>query len=59
VGLDPNLWFQHVEILVAKEIGRETVDYVRNIYKYYLTYNLLEQRQEARDRAAVDGGDRR
>jgi membrane-bound lytic murein transglycosylase MltF len=59
VGLDPNLWFQHVEILVAKEIGRETVDYVRNIYKYYLTYNLLDQRQEARDRAGAAAGDRR
>jgi hypothetical protein len=35
------------------------VDYVRNIYKYYLTYNLLEQRQEARDRAGMAAGDRR
>jgi membrane-bound lytic murein transglycosylase MltF len=59
MGLDPNLWFQHVEVLVSKEIGRETVDYVRNIYKYYLTYNLLDQRQEARDRAGAATGDRR
>ena len=51
VGLDPNRWFQHVEVVVSKEIGRETVDYVGNIYKYYLTYNLLDQRQQARDQA--------
>ena len=51
LGLDPNRWFQHVEVAVSKEIGRETVDYVGNIYKYYLTYNLLDQRQGARDQA--------
>ena len=61
LGLDPNRWFQHVEVVVSKEIGRETVDYVRNIYKYYLTYNLLDQRQLARERAesAAAGGGRR
>ena len=53
VGLDPNRWFQNVELVVSKEIGRETVDYVGNIYKYYLTYNLLEQQRRARERAAV------
>jgi len=51
LGLDSNRWFQNVELVVSKEIGRETVDYVGNIYKYYLTYNLLEQRRQARDRA--------
>ena len=51
MGLDPNRWFQNVEMVVSKEIGRETVDYVGNIYKYYLTYNLLEQQR--RERAAV------
>jgi len=52
MGLDPNRWFQNVELVVSKEIGRETVDYVGNIYKYYLTYNLLEQQRRARERAA-------
>ncbi|MFL5471777.1 MAG: transglycosylase SLT domain-containing protein, partial [Gemmatimonadales bacterium] len=51
VGLDSNRWFQNVELVVSKEIGRETVDYVGNIYKYYLTYNLLEQQRRARERA--------
>jgi len=53
VGLDPNRWFQNVELVVSKEIGRETVDYVGNIYKYYLTYNLLDQQRRARERATA------
>jgi len=53
IGLDPNRWFQNVELVVSKEIGRETVDYVGNIYKYYLTYNLLEQQRRARERATI------
>jgi membrane-bound lytic murein transglycosylase MltF len=50
-GLDSNRWFQHVELLAAREIGRETVDYVSNIYKYYLAQRLLQQRRAARERA--------
>jgi membrane-bound lytic murein transglycosylase MltF len=49
-GLDPNLWFRNVEIIAAKRIGRETVQYVRNIYKYYAAYRLImnkrSQKQE-------------
>jgi membrane-bound lytic murein transglycosylase MltF len=56
LGLDSNRWFQHVEVVVSKEIGRETVDYVGNIYKYYLTYNLLDQRRRARDQAETAAG---
>lgn len=37
-GLDPNVWFRNVDQIVAREIGRETWRYVRNIYKYYLAY---------------------
>lgn len=40
-GLDPNRWFDHVEVIAARRIGRETVDYVRNIYKYYVAYRLI------------------
>ena len=36
MGLNPNIWFQNVEVAAAKEIGRETVQYVSNIYKYYI-----------------------
>lgn len=41
MGLDPNLWFKNVEVVAAKRIGRETVQYVSNIYKYYVVYVLL------------------
>lgn len=41
MGLDPNVWFRNVEVVAAKEIGRETVQYVSNIFKYYLAYKLL------------------
>jgi membrane-bound lytic murein transglycosylase MltF len=51
LGLDPNRWFQNVEVVVSREIGRETVDYVSNIHKYYLAYSLLSQRNAARERA--------
>jgi membrane-bound lytic murein transglycosylase MltF len=40
-GLDPNVWFRNVEIVAAKRIGRETVQYVSNIYKYYVAYRLI------------------
>jgi membrane-bound lytic murein transglycosylase MltF len=41
MGLDPNLWFQNVEVVAAKEIGRETVQYVSNIAKYYVAYRRV------------------
>jgi len=46
-GLDPDMWFGSVERVAAEEIGRETVQYVSNIYKYYVAYKLiLEERAE-------------
>ncbi|WP_457580585.1 transglycosylase SLT domain-containing protein [Ensifer canadensis] len=41
MGLDPNLWFGNVENAAAAIVGRETVQYVSNIYKYYVAYELL------------------
>jgi hypothetical protein len=40
-----------VEVVAAREIGRETVQYVSNIYKYYLSYQLIQQQTNARARA--------
>jgi membrane-bound lytic murein transglycosylase MltF len=50
-GLDPNRWFNNVELVAAKEIGKETVTYVSNIYKYYIAYKLVSE-GNARKRAA-------
>jgi membrane-bound lytic murein transglycosylase MltF len=47
-GLDPDQWFNNVEIVTAEKIGIETTTYVRNIYKYYVAYKLqLDARAEA------------
>jgi len=47
-GLDPDKWFNNVEIVVAEKIGTETTTYVRNIYKYYVAYRLtLEAQSQA------------
>ncbi|MEA3468314.1 MAG: lytic transglycosylase F [Thermodesulfobacteriota bacterium] len=43
-GLNPNIWFNNVEVVAAKRIGRETVQYVSNIYKYFVVYSLLEKK---------------
>jgi membrane-bound lytic murein transglycosylase MltF len=49
-NLDPNVWFNNVERVAAERIGRETVTYVSNIYKYYVTYLLIQgQYIERRD----------
>jgi membrane-bound lytic murein transglycosylase MltF len=53
-GLNPNEWFNHVEVVAAEKIGRETVTYVSNIYKYYIAYKLVQQeyleRREAKEK---------
>jgi membrane-bound lytic murein transglycosylase MltF len=40
-GVDPNIWFRNVEIIAARRLGRETVQYVSNIYKYYIAYRSI------------------
>jgi membrane-bound lytic murein transglycosylase MltF len=42
LGFDPNIWFDNVERVAAYRIGRETVQYVANIYKYYIAYTLVQ-----------------
>ncbi len=55
-GLDPNKWFNHVELIAAKRIGRETVQYVANIYKYYLAYQMVMRQQKLRKEAKGTSG---
>jgi len=47
-GLDPNVWFDEVERQVQKEVGPETVRYVRNVMKYYLAYRMTLERERLR-----------
>ncbi|MHC2148173.1 transglycosylase SLT domain-containing protein [Pseudomonas sp. 210_17 TE3656] len=46
-GLNQNIWFENVEYATAQIVGRETVDYVGNIYKYYVAYKLVEEKNKA------------
>ncbi|OUL91525.1 transglycosylase SLT domain-containing protein [Paraburkholderia hospita] len=50
-GLDPDKWFNNVEIVVAEKIGIETTTYVRNIFKYYAAYRLIADAQAVRTKA--------
>ena len=45
------MWFGNVERIASERIGRETVTYVANIYKYYITYRLLTEQQARREAA--------
>ncbi len=45
-GLNPNVWFNNVEVIASESIGRETVQYVSNIYKYYLAYKMVADQHE-------------
>jgi len=48
MGLNPNVWFGNVEYAVAKKVGAETVNYVGNIYKYYIGWKLMSGREAER-----------
>lgn len=50
-GLDPDKWFNNVELVTAEKVGIETTTYVRNIYKYYVAYVLTLELQEAARKA--------
>ncbi len=50
-GLNPNVWFGHVEQIASERIGRETVTYVANIFKYYVAYRLVLEETERRTAA--------
>jgi membrane-bound lytic murein transglycosylase MltF len=50
-GLNPNVWFNNVEQIASERIGRETVTYVSNIFKYYVAYKLAMEQMEERRKA--------
>jgi len=60
-GLNPNVWFNNVELIAAEKIGRETVTYVSNIYKYYLAYQMIEEERAEREKTKQElkGGTRK
>ncbi len=50
-GLDSNVWFGNVELVAARDIGRETVQYVSNIFKYYVAYKFEVEARKAENEA--------
>ncbi len=59
-GLNPDVWFENVEVVVSEKVGSETTTYVRNIVKYYVAYKLTlemqREQQKARDALEPAGG---
>lgn len=55
-GLDPDKWFNNVEIVVAEKAGIETTTYVRNLCKYYAAGRLVQDMQATRARALEEVG---
>jgi len=51
MGFDPNRWFGNVEIGMYRVVSGEPASYVRNVYKYYVTYQGLEKSRQAREKA--------
>ena len=49
-GLKPEVWFDNVEWIVSERVGLEPVNYVSNIYKYYVAYRLAVEEDERRQR---------
>ena len=39
-GLDPDRWFDNVEIVAAEQISRAHVQHVGNVYKYYQAFRM-------------------
>ena len=37
-----------MSVIAARDIGQETVQYVANIYKYYVSYTLIQREAAAR-----------
>jgi membrane-bound lytic murein transglycosylase MltF len=53
MGLNPNVWFGNVENAAAAIVGRETVQYVSNVYKYFIAYSLVTRQMDDNARAAI------
>ena len=53
-GLDPDQWFNNVEVVTAEKIGAETTTYVRNIFKYYAAYRLTEDARATAEQLKKD-----
>ena len=51
-GFDPDVGFGNLEVVAAREVGREPVVYVRNTFQYYLAYRLVEVQRQRTEEAS-------
>lgn len=52
-GLNPHVWFKNLEVAAARKIGRETVQYVNNIFKYYIAYKRIQTLEDKKREAST------
>ncbi len=45
-GYNPDIWLNHVETTMLPKNGKDTAQYVRNIYKYFKAYEYFTARTE-------------
>ena len=53
-NVDPNRWYGQMETLVLRKVGREPVQYVTNVAKYYLCLSRIFQTAEERTAEGLD-----
>lgn len=51
MGLEPNVWFDEVEVAAARTLGHQPVQYVRKVFKSYVVYKQQEKILAARAEA--------
>ncbi len=47
-GYNPNIWFKNVEVITRRNVGREPVNYVANINRYFVVYKQLATLKQTR-----------
>lgn len=50
-GYNPDIWFNNVEIITRKHIGKQPVVYVTNINRYYIVYKQLMRLKKHREKS--------
>ncbi|PQJ66632.1 lytic transglycosylase F [Photobacterium angustum] len=50
-GYNPDIWFNNVEIITRKHIGKQPIVYVTNINRYYIVYKQLMRLKKHREKS--------
>jgi membrane-bound lytic murein transglycosylase MltF len=55
MGLDGDVWFRNVEFAMLRLVGRQPVEYVSNINKYYIIFSMQDYSSGVRDTEKANG----